>query len=243
MTSKERATCFSVTINNPTDRDEEEIALARQRGWKVDGQLERGKSGTPHYQLIVRTPQVRLSTVTKQFRRGHVEIARNPLALQRYVHKEESREAEMPTSQEMYPSQQMVWNWFGSLPITSQMIHERYCVYARQMRNARIYDPTAPQEMRYAEWRDQYLLDQFDEMMAQKIREGYFCELIAVNPQVRSAVKKFGLAILERSRRQTDRQTERVQSGNILLLPGIINARQESDEEAFDSPSSQDGDF
>lgn len=32
-----RASCWSLTINNPTAADEEQINLARQRGWKVEG--------------------------------------------------------------------------------------------------------------------------------------------------------------------------------------------------------------
>jgi hypothetical protein len=50
-----KATNWSVTINNPTKSDDEYIALARQKGWKVEGQLEMGDSGTQHFQLLVTT--------------------------------------------------------------------------------------------------------------------------------------------------------------------------------------------
>jgi len=71
----DRATVWSVTINNPTPSDEEGIALARQRGWQVEGQKEKGSEGTEHYQLMVKTPQVRFSAVKKAFPRGHIEAA------------------------------------------------------------------------------------------------------------------------------------------------------------------------
>jgi len=101
----ERATCWSITINNPVKNDEEFIAAARQKGWKVDGQLEKGENGTPHYQLIVRTPQVRFSAVKKAFPRAHIEVARNPTALASYVKKSETREGELPKTESKYPSQ------------------------------------------------------------------------------------------------------------------------------------------
>lgn len=69
------------------------------------------------------------------------------------------------------------------------------------------------------------MLERFDEVMAKKIAEGYYCELIAVNPQIRSAVKKFGLAISERHRRQTDRQTL-----EILVPTTVITDDADEDE-------------
>ena len=100
---------WSVTINNPTPSDDEEIARARQKGWKVDGQPEVGANGTLHYQLVVKTPQVRFSQVKKAFCRAHVELARDPLALQAYVHKEDTKAGELQVAQEMYPSLSKLW--------------------------------------------------------------------------------------------------------------------------------------
>lgn len=108
MTS-ERATCWSVTINNPNESDEEDISLARQSGWKVLGQLEKGESGTLHYQLCVKTPQVRFSAVRKRFSRAHIEIARSPHALEEYVGKELSRVGALPAQQDKYPSLSKYW--------------------------------------------------------------------------------------------------------------------------------------
>jgi len=186
MTSKignDRATAWSVTINNPTQSDEENIALARQKGWKVEGQLERGASGTPHYQLIVKTPQVRFSAVHKQFPRAHIEQARNVTALQQYVHKQETREGELSTSQEKYPSMSKTWDLFY------QWIEERKLLFSM------------------LSWDGDEFLKHFDSCMEDLIIDGYYVESMAVNPAVRSAVKKFGYAIIQRSQNQINSQT------------------------------------
>jgi len=219
-----RATCWSITINNPTKSDEENISLARQRGWKVEGQLERGENGTPHYQLAVRTPQVRFSAVKKAFPRAHIEVARNSAALAQYVVKEETREAALTTEQSQFPSQQTVWQWFGSLNITKEYLASAYRVYCAQCAEREV---TA---MRSYDWYQEHMLERFDAVMEEKIAEGYYCELIAVNPQIRSAVKKFGVAICSRHRRQTDRQTDEIN----FSQEGITNAsssQEDCDEE------------
>lgn len=109
MTTTLRASMWSITINNPTPDDDEAINLARQRGWEVLGQTEVGEGGTRHYQIALKTPQVRFSAVKKAFPRAHIEIARDPHALLRYVSKEESREGDLPEQQNMYPSLSKFW--------------------------------------------------------------------------------------------------------------------------------------
>lgn len=229
MPSQDRASHWSVTINNPVKADEENIALARQKGWKVEGQLERGENGTPHYQLAVRTPQVRFSAVKKAFPRAHIEVARNSAALSQYVKKEETREALLTTEQSQYPSQQMVWEWFGSLNFTEESLSLKYREYVRVCAEREISPKRA------YDWKQEYMLDEFDALMAQKISEGYYCELIAVNPQVRSAVKKFGVAICQRHHRQkTDRQTDET----IVSVPVITNAASHNQEEDWNEEGS-----
>jgi len=165
-----RATAWSVTINNPTDTDEEQIRVARQKGWKVEGQLEVGKEGTPHYQLIVKTPQVRFSALKSAFPRAHVEVCRNKAALQTYVNKEETRVGQLAEQSKLYPSLQALWDmWYeyeGSVDMS---------------------------------WTPDDLHKRFDCFVAYKIREGYCIESIAVNPSTISQVKKFGYSILLRS--------------------------------------------
>lgn len=48
MDKDKRHSTWSVTINNPTQSDEDAIHQARQRGWSVEGQKEVGEQGTPH---------------------------------------------------------------------------------------------------------------------------------------------------------------------------------------------------
>jgi len=195
MPTNQRATAWSVVINNPTNSDEECINQARQRGWRVEGQIEKGENGTPHYQLFVKTPQVRFSAVKKMFPRAHIDEARNEAALKQYVSKEETRIGELPTQSEFYPSLAKFWilftNWYDDEKFPS---------------GDSSYHP-AP----YGE----AALSLLDEFVADIITKGYHVETMGVNPQIRSCVKNYLEAILVRSRneeaaihRQTDRQTD-----------------------------------
>lgn len=184
--STQRATCWSITINNPTPQDEEYIALARQKGWTIDGQRERGAQGTEHYQLVARTPQVRFSQVKKAFPRAHIEVARNAPALTAYVHKTDTRVSELPTGQELYPSLSKFWDLIFE-DLVACGIDPR-SVHGYSERSACAY---------------------LDQAVDHIIRKGYHVETLAVNPQTRSAFAKFSSALFWRweTRRQTDRQT------------------------------------
>ena len=106
----ERGTMWSVTINNPVKTDEECLAIAHQKGWIVKGQKEVGENGTPHYQLSVNTrTQQRFSALKKVFPRAHIEIARKPSALNKYVVKKETRVGELPNSERYVSSQTRLW--------------------------------------------------------------------------------------------------------------------------------------
>lgn len=185
-----RGNTWSITINNPIAADEENIAYARQRGWKVDGQLEQGESGTKHYQLIVKTPQIRFSAVKKQFPRAHIEQARNVAALEQYVHKEETKIGELVHDQQKYPSLQKVWDLFAEWIADHRL------------------------DLASETWGDATWLMRFDQFINDLIQEGYVVETIAVNPQVRACVKSFARSIIVRARKnlcaqgqKTDRQT------------------------------------
>jgi len=83
-------TCYSVVINNPTETDEGQIAAAKQAGWRVVGQLEKGDNGTPHYQLCVTAP-VEWKTMKSHFTRANIQEAEDPEALERYCTKTRTR--------------------------------------------------------------------------------------------------------------------------------------------------------
>lgn len=181
--NQQRATTWSLTINNPTDSDREAIALAGQKRWTVTGQEEVGSEGTRHLQLMLKTPQIRFSAVKKHFKRAHIEIAHHPAALEKYVNKEDTRVAKLDCT-EKYPSQAKTMSFFGE----------------HIDRIERMYEICLQNEPRR-------LLAEFDRMCEEKIKQGYYMELIAMNPQVRAAIKSFGYAIVIRHRRQTARQT------------------------------------
>lgn len=214
----DRATSWSVTINNPVSADEENIALARQKGWKVEGQLEKGKEGTPHYQLLVKTPQVRFSAVKKQFPRAHIEVARNVVALQNYVHKEETREGELMTEQDKYPSMSKLWDLMYAYFVSCNYIN---CDWDGDwFRKA-----TGNQKP----------LQLFDEAINHLIREGYFVEGMGVNPQVRGCFDRYWSSILYRceARRQSDRQTleNNVAGRGITIEDGVEERSDEVEDE------------
>lgn len=213
----QRATCWSVTINNPTEADEEAIARCRQSSWKVEGQLEKGEGGTLHYQLLVRTPQVRFSAVKKQFPRAHIEVARNQSALANYVTKEDTREAQLPTAQEMYPSLSKFW---------SLVIHE----IDSYDQTADLYnDPHLPLDLTTLDYATERL-----------ICKGYHVESTSVNPQVRASWKRFAKSIAYRARisMETDRQPDKVQE---VVLPIYIPNASSSRRSSSDSSSNGTG--
>lgn len=205
--ASDRATCWSLTINNPTQADEEAISLARQKGWKVEGQKERGESGTEHYQLLVRTPQVRFAAVKKQFPRGHIEAARNPVALAQYVAKEDTRVAGLATDQQKYPSLSRFWHLVVEHLDAYNAVDLNYVFNPTYERPNTIWFKEAPREWK----RDP--LTALDEATSYLIEKGYHVEAIACNPQMRMAWKKFHAAIIIRT--YVDRQTDsqRVQNG------------------------------
>lgn len=216
----QRASSWSVTINNPTASDEEYISLARQKGWKVEGQKEVGDSGTPHYQLLVKTPQVRFSAVKAQFPRAHIEIARNVAALETYVHKEETRVGQLSTQSEFYPSMAKTYTmWYDWVELSTKY-----------------------HKGQWANLTPEGFLEAFDSFVSDSICEGYYLESMAVNPQVRAAIKKFGFSILVRESNKlkmdpVDRQTDRQTAENKVEVNGI-NGIQKDNEETYGSESS-----
>lgn len=190
-----RGTCWSITINNPTATEEEQIALARQRGWQVDGQLERGTEGTPHYQLIVKTPQVRFSAVKKVFTRGHIELARNSKALEQYVHKDDTRVAGLPTGSDRYPSQKRFFELVWDVILEDDGNANEYKIG----KNDRFINPP---------------VNALNKATSALIRQGYVVEGMAANPMTIAIWNQFHDALLARkilgeTIRQTDaRSTE-----------------------------------
>jgi len=196
------------------------IQQARSAGWTVTGQEEMGGEN-PHYQLMVQTPQVRFSAVKKMFPTGHIEIARNRQALAKYVTKEDTRIGALPEHDEKYVTASRLWDMI-------YLYNEKQGLWDKtDFDNVRCYKDS---EQEYLE-RDPLAF--FDKMIGCFIRQGYFVDMLACNPAIRSFWKKFWRDILERSckaDRQTDRQSEKLSHEEHITLP-TYNAGDESDSE------------
>lgn len=232
-----RASAWSVTINNPQPSDYEEIAIARQKGWKVEGQVEKGEEGTLHLQLAVRTPQVRFSAVKKQFSRAHIEPARNVTALSKYVAKAATRVAQLPSGSDKYPSLSRfwelvairlnagheTWTWDDKEAFhTDESMENKHVVFYRQ----RTHDKVASDPLKT-----------LDEVTATLIGEGYHVEGIAANPSTRVAFKKWWGHILYRAMetlRQTDEQRVQVPEFNSTATE---HSQLDADDDARTTPS------
>lgn len=213
MDTTVRHTCWSLTINNPTSQDDESISLARQKGWKVEGQKEKGAEGTVHYQLMLRTPQVRFSAVKKAFPRAHIEVARNIAALAKYVTKESTREEQLNISQDQYPSLSKFW----------ELIYER--LTADNCFNFELSKLEFVKGFNFHE----NPFHAFDQCVRELIEMGYMVEGIATNPQTRTSWKLYAIAIMRRvhTARSTDSQTDRQRvesASDNLSVESITNA-------------------
>jgi len=241
MANTTRSTCWSLTIANPTPKEEEQIALARQHGWEVTGQLEKGEGGLVHYQLMLKTPQVRFSAVKKLFSTAHIEVARNPKALETYVAKEDSRVATLPTQQNMYPSLSKYW-----ILVTGYLNDRNYV------------DAETSNDWWKKETGNLDALGILDQATIFLIDEGYVVEGIASNPSTRTAWKKYHFAIYRRAMeqilQQTDRQTDTAFIETEYVHVPMINEatlgqdvslsgtdEEEDNEEASDEGSSVEG--
>lgn len=203
MDTTVRANHWSLTINNPTEQDEANINLARQRGWKIEGQLEKGQEGTPHYQLLLHTPQVRFAAVKKVFPRAHIEVARNLDALREYVHKEETRLEELKPQSYKYPTVHTLYKryllWLDKLErLHNDLMH---------LSITKILDKADgnydfAQDMFVDNFpfpRKEDYLPKWKIFIAFQIEQGVYIDQIATNPQILSFVKEYTRSILLRA--------------------------------------------
>lgn len=179
-----RATAWSVTMNMkniPKDKCEEYIGRARQNNWNVEGQIEEGEQGTQHYQLLVRTPQVRFSAVKKMFPTAHIEVCRNVSALKNYVHKSDTRVEEIKSVENKF--------------ISYKDVRDKFFTWVVEYGESQVEDFQRRSEL-------------WDQFIEQSIGEGIECDVIGVNPQYRSCIQKYWNGYLRRQNvdnRQIDR--------------------------------------
>lgn len=173
MTKDDRATRWSITVWMPpytkeTANDMINQAIQSHLGWSIEGQLEKGaETGKLHYQLMLKTTQVRHSAVRRAFPSCHVESARNSEALKNYVHKDETREGEFKTVENRY----LTWT-----EVRKQFY--QWIIRNNHHENSYMMD-------------DEQRLQLWDTFIGTTIREGLESHLIGVNPQYRSAIIRY----------------------------------------------------
>lgn len=187
----ERATCWSITINNPT---EEDLTPSFPAGWVMKGQIEVGdETETRHYQGMLTTPQVRFSAVRKVLPRAHVEIARNRKALEQYVQKEDTRLETVPPIQSNIPT---LFDYQHT--IAGRWDQEEWLQFANDRMDG-------DKKITI----DDLALEYVDRMVAQDIESGVCgVEYIAINPMWRSAWKKFWRSMVARERNKKSEAQE-----------------------------------
>lgn len=191
----DRATCWSITINNPTEQD---LNCPLPAGWTIQGQIEAGNENrVEHYQAMLTTPQVRFSAVKKVFPRARIEKARNKVALQQYVHKDDTRVAEVPTRTSNIPT---LFQYQHT--IASKWDDEEFLLIRQDEENDKL--TIGEKALLYV-----------DILVEKDIRAGVCgVEYIAINPMWRSAWKRFWRAMVERERQKppADEEKDETQS-------------------------------
>lgn len=189
LSASNKSCCWSVTINNPTEDDKAQWASLSALHWvrEVSGQLESGEGGTLHIQGMVKTQSVRFAQVKKALPRAHIEPARSPAALAKYVQKQETRVAAMPT-----------------IRTATQLDVQRHCYrhvidqcYKLEQRNqTSSLDVSTLKEddliLKYSNVIRKNWESYTDEAVRDLIKAGYFgVEYVMANAQVRMAFKKY----------------------------------------------------
>lgn len=177
--TSQRATCWSITINNPETKDYD---LTLPPNWKLTGQLEEGKQGTKHYQGCLQTPQVRFSAVKKLFPRAHIEIARNKGALINYVHKDDTRVGEVADSRGATIPTLFEYQHTVAKRIVGRFVEHRNYGYTD-----------------FKKLDSKHIMSLVDRVVQEDIEDGINgIEYIAINPMWIAAWKKFGKSMLVR---------------------------------------------
>jgi len=204
-----RSSHWSVTINNPTPADYEQMEIARQKRWQVAGQLEKGEEGTEHLQLYVHTPQVRFAAVKKQFPRAHIEAARNPAALKQYVQKEETCLLKLNDTQaEKYPSHALWWQLFLRVIQRRNWLHLDGDSWWKDAYDELHYPRNDPDDPHTQKQQEEFAMKVFHYVVHQLIEEGYHVDHF-VSPPNMNLWKRYHFAILRRSQQEINDAEER----------------------------------
>ena len=176
---KWRSSDWSITINNPTAQDTEQIQQLSTHKWYKSfvNQHEVGEEGTPHIQGHLKTEYIRFSAVKKALTRAHIEVAKNRLALANYAKKDD----------DTYQSEGIV---VQNCSIAT--VHKTVASYFNS------YDECLKEWEKQEDYED-YALSQLDKATRLLIRAGVFgVEFIGANPQTRCVYKKYYLSLMYR---------------------------------------------
>lgn len=197
-----------------------ELVKNMPENWALEGQIEQGVDSQQklHAQLFLKTEQTRGTKITKFFPNCYIDEARNPFALEKYVHKEETRVQEYMTIENRSPQWQVVRDKFFDWLIEN----EPFYGHVKDDMDERV----SPR------------LELWDKFITLSIAEGMNVELIGVNPQYRSAVRRYWTGFVARAEgrlssttsidKKTDRQIPEVvaeggipprQNSRIVLSP------------------------
>lgn len=184
-----KSCCWSITINNPTTDDFQNWESLKGYDWvrEVVGQMEKGDNETPHIQGMVKTKSVRFAQIKKVLPRAHIEAAKSQAALSRYVVKEETRIASIPTAKVATQSDIQK----RLLKLTS----DRFLRTDQELTKDRLYEWLNLEQLKNNKFGESLI----DAAVKELLLEGYYgIEFVMSNPQVRTAFKKYFSEIIIR---------------------------------------------
>lgn len=187
--NQEKACNWSVTINNPTPEDFQQWESLKGNHWVKEclGQVEKGENGTPHLQGMVKTHSVRFAQMKKALPRAHIEVARQPVALAKYVVKEDTRLASLPTTK--------VATQIDIQKRVLKLTLDKYLTTGGENTKEQFYAYLQLENIKDKHYSESWI----DASVRELILEGYFgIEFVMCNPQVRMAFKKYFCEIIIR---------------------------------------------
>lgn len=161
----------------------------------------------------------------KAFPRGHIEPARDPVALGKYVTKEATKVAELPTGQSAYPSLSKLWELIYLYYNTEE--NDGWDCLSLENGHVRFYNDELDEKFTNTP------LVVFDNAVRSLIVAGYHVESLCANPSTRSMWKLYARELIARSHKLAtakpdealeteDRQTDSVDSVQEVVVPTTI---------------------
>lgn len=177
------------------------LVQAMPQDWALEGQIEQGVDSQQHLhaQLFLKTPQCRGTRVAKFFPNCYINEAKNPFALQNYVHKTETRVAEFKTVENRSPQWHVVRDRFYEWYVSE---------YGAQL----MFEVADEEKLKY-----------WDHFIGLSLEEGMNVDVIGVNPQYRSCILRYWTNMIRRVSKnpapsidkKTDRQMDSLAGGGV----------------------------